>query len=210
MKKIIYIIIIFFSYLSFAQERIVFGVVLDSINNPIEGANVTIEGTLSSTKTDKKGEFSIKAKINDFIIFSFTGMETQRIIGGHSKMRIKLQDINFKYKDGPQTKIKTRSYGYNRSYGYVISKNESPKYNFKYNSVNNNYIIYTSENKKLDSLDIEFQKKYNIIYSPIEYFSNKYYKKHNKLTFNFLNKMYNTTWQNEIRKDAVDIDNFIK
>jgi hypothetical protein len=207
MKNIKLILALFLiTQLNFAQDQRAFGVVVDSINNPIEGVNILIEGTLNSTKTDENGEFSIKVKYhNDFLIFSFTGMRTERFLCVNHKMKIKLLDINFKLSEvTPGPKL-------NKSiinHGYILKKNVSPKYNFTYNSVYNNYIIYIPVNEKIDSLDNEFQKKYNILYTQVDkYYKKKYYKRHNKLTFKFLNKKYNKTWLSEIRKDAIGLEN---
>jgi len=58
---------------SFAQEKIISGVVSD-VNGPIPGANVVVKGSKVGVQTDIDGKYSIKAKEGDVLVISYTGM----------------------------------------------------------------------------------------------------------------------------------------
>lgn len=209
MKRLKLILAIFlFTQLNFAQDkRIVTGVVFDSLNKPINAVNIEIKKTGIMTKTNFKGEYSIMVHYNDTIIFSFSGMKTRNINSGFThKINVRLLGVNHVDEvltPGPQIpKMKI-----NR--GYVCKLKSSPKYNFKYNSLRNNFIVYVNLEKTKDSLDLCFEKKYNIVYVHPSYYTKRYYKKHNKLTFKYLNKKYRKIWQSEIRKDVIGINKFL-
>jgi len=59
---------------SFAQEKTVTGVVSDALG-PLGGANVVVQGTTNGTTTDFDGNYSIKAKQGDVLVFTYTGMK---------------------------------------------------------------------------------------------------------------------------------------
>lgn len=201
MKKIVYITLMFLSILSFGQERRVFGVVKDSIGEVVVGVSVIIKGTNRGTQTNIDGEYSIKATHNDTLVFSFLGMKTRIINAISPEINIVLENINHKIEVFYEPQIpKTRI-----NHGYICKLKANPKYNFKYNSLRNNFILYVNSEKTKDSFEISFEKKYNIVYVPLNNFSKRYYKKHNKLTFKYLNKKYRKIWQSEIRKDVIGI-----
>lgn len=54
------------------------GIVSDNIG-PIPGVNVIVKGSNRSTTTDLNGAYSIQAKKNDFLVFSFLGLQTQTV-----------------------------------------------------------------------------------------------------------------------------------
>src|SRR5690606_24209114 len=93
-----------------------------------------------------------------------------------------------------------------------IRNADNPKYNFDKASKSNVFIIYISElfDDNYNKEELEFQEKYNVKYSLSGGNSARYYKKFNKLTFKHLNKKYNKSWQTEIRKDAIGLDEFLK
>jgi hypothetical protein len=190
-----------FTQLNFAQERIVYGIVKDNLGT-LSGANVQIEGKNRGTSTDFDGKYSIKANSNEFLIFSYLGKKKHIIIADKIEINVELESDGIILKESYEPnllQIKNKKV----NYGDILKIKGSPKYNFTYNSLNSNYIIYIKENKKNDSLDIEFEKKFNITYCPREHFKNRYYKKHNKLTFKYLDKKYKKNWQVVIRKDAI-------
>ena len=63
--------------ISFAQERIVTGIVTDVSNQPLPGVNVLVKGTKIRTQTDFDGKFSIKASPTETVVFNFVGMKSQ-------------------------------------------------------------------------------------------------------------------------------------
>ncbi|WP_162126319.1 SusC/RagA family TonB-linked outer membrane protein [Flavobacterium phycosphaerae] len=78
--------------ISFAQERIVTGVVSDNSGLPIPGVNVLVKGTKLGTQTDFDGKFSIKASPSQTIIFNFVGMKTQEIVASSATLNVKMKD----------------------------------------------------------------------------------------------------------------------
>ncbi len=63
-----------------AQERTVRGAVTGAGDGkPIPGVSVIIKGTTQGTITDIDGNYSLKASIGDFLVFSFIGMEPTTI-----------------------------------------------------------------------------------------------------------------------------------
>jgi TonB-linked SusC/RagA family outer membrane protein len=84
LKGILTLLLAFFVQISFAQEKTVSGTVSDS-EGTLPGVNVTIKGTTSGTETDFDGNYSIKAKEGDVLIFSFIGYKTlEKTVGKSS------------------------------------------------------------------------------------------------------------------------------
>ena len=61
--------------LSFAQEKTLKGVVSED-GLPLPGVSVVIKGTTLGTQTDLDGNYSIKAKQGEVVVFSFIGLKT--------------------------------------------------------------------------------------------------------------------------------------
>lgn len=76
--------------ISFAQERVVSGVVTDNGGLPLPGVNVLVKGTKMGTQTDIDGKFSIKASPTEILIFNFVGMKSQEIVASSSTINIKM------------------------------------------------------------------------------------------------------------------------
>ncbi|WP_100615312.1 TonB-dependent receptor plug domain-containing protein [Confluentibacter citreus] len=53
------------------------GNVTDGSGTPLFGVNVIVKGTKTGTQTDSKGQYSIKAKKGNVLVYSFIGMHTQ-------------------------------------------------------------------------------------------------------------------------------------
>ncbi|MEX0988059.1 MAG: SusC/RagA family TonB-linked outer membrane protein [Bacteroidales bacterium] len=63
-----------------AQQGLITGTVVDETGALMPGVNVTIAGKTIGTITNNDGKFALDGvSIGDFIVFSFIGMETQRI-----------------------------------------------------------------------------------------------------------------------------------
>lgn len=77
---------------SFAQERIVSGVISDETGQPLPGVSVLEKSTKNGTQTDIDGKYSIKSQPNAILIFSYIGMATQEIKATTSSLNIKLKD----------------------------------------------------------------------------------------------------------------------
>jgi TonB-linked SusC/RagA family outer membrane protein len=77
---------------SFAQEKTVTGVVSDALG-PLGGANVVVQGTTNGATTDFDGNYSIKAKQGDVLVFSYTGMkQSTATVGAANKINITMQE----------------------------------------------------------------------------------------------------------------------
>ena len=70
------IIILLFNWSLASQE--IRGIIY-SDNIPLPDVNIKIRGKSEGTKSDQKGEFNLKSKKGDLIIFSHVGMETKKI-----------------------------------------------------------------------------------------------------------------------------------
>ncbi|WP_284653013.1 carboxypeptidase-like regulatory domain-containing protein [Flavobacterium terrisoli] len=78
-----------------SQEIEVSGIVKDA-TGPLPGVNIVIKGTTVYTATDFDGNFKLKAKAGDVLVFQFTGMETKEIkITNNSPLNLemKMDDI---------------------------------------------------------------------------------------------------------------------
>jgi TonB-linked SusC/RagA family outer membrane protein len=67
-----------------AQARRITGTVLDSANNPLQGATVAVRGTTRSTITNAEGNFSIDASTGEVLEISSVEYETRQITIGES------------------------------------------------------------------------------------------------------------------------------
>lgn len=217
MKNLLYLSFLILGVLSFGQERTVYGNVVSKEDGfPLPGATVIIDKTYwRGTQTDLDGNYSLKnVTPNDTLVFSYVGMKTQKIRADRDTINIVLQeDILEDIRRGYPHRLKS---GYTPAVRGVTAKDirnaDNPKYNFKKNVKNNVFVIYVSE---LSSYDFsreewEFQEKYNVKYSLSGGNSPQYFKKYNKLTFKDLNKKYKKSWQTQIRKDAIGLDEFLK
>lgn len=80
--------------ISFAQERTISGTVSDE-SGPLPGVSVLKKGTTSGTETDFDGNYSIKAKTGDVLVFSFVGMKTaERVVGSSNNISVTLETDN--------------------------------------------------------------------------------------------------------------------
>lgn len=105
MKKIriLLSISLFITLLSFGQEKTITGIVKDATGQALPGANVVVKGTQRGTQTDIDGNYSIKAKQGEVLVFSFVGCVTESITVGAAVT------YNVTLKDGP--KLEDVTYG---------------------------------------------------------------------------------------------------
>lgn len=77
----------------FAQKSMINGVVVDSKNESIIGANVLIKGTGTGTITDFDGKFSLEASPKQVLVISYIGMDPKEItVGTQKNLRIVLDE----------------------------------------------------------------------------------------------------------------------
>ena len=88
---LIFIVGLFLSVNTFAQQIVVKGIVKDTTGEPIIGANVIVKGTTNGTITDFDGNFLLNANKGDIIIISFIGYRSQEAQAAAS-MNIILKD----------------------------------------------------------------------------------------------------------------------
>jgi TonB-linked SusC/RagA family outer membrane protein len=78
--------------ISFAQDRVVSGVVTDNSGLPIPGVNVLVKGTNLGTQTDFDGKYTIKATPTQTLVFNFVGMKSQEIVASNTTLNVKMKD----------------------------------------------------------------------------------------------------------------------
>ncbi len=78
--------------ISFAQERIVTGIVTDNGGLPITGVNVLFKGTKLGTQTDFDGKYTISATPTQTLIFNYVGMKSQEIVAASTTINVKMKD----------------------------------------------------------------------------------------------------------------------
>lgn len=77
---------------SFAQERVITGVVSGDAG-VIPGVNVVVKGAKTSAQTDFDGSYSIKAKTGDVLVFSYVGMlDLTATVGTASTLNVTLNE----------------------------------------------------------------------------------------------------------------------
>ena len=95
MKKrlngILTLLLVFVVQLTFAQEKLVTGVVVDEAGLPLPGVNIVIKGTSTGTQTDFDGNYRITATPQNVLVFSFVGYSRQEVaVGGQSSINVTL------------------------------------------------------------------------------------------------------------------------
>ncbi|MEO5776267.1 MAG: SusC/RagA family TonB-linked outer membrane protein [Flavobacterium sp.] len=78
--------------ISFAQERIVTGVVSDNSGLPVPGVNVLVKGTTLGTQTDIDGKYSVNATPTQTLVFNFVGMKSQEIVASSTTINVKMAE----------------------------------------------------------------------------------------------------------------------
>ena len=85
--------IAFMCTLSCFAQNVIKGSVSDGGGEPLPGVSVAVKGTTSGTITDMDGKFSINARNNDVLIFSYVGMNTQDIkVNGQHFISVTMKD----------------------------------------------------------------------------------------------------------------------
>ena len=79
--------------LSQAQNKQISGTVTGSDGKPIAGVTVVVEGTSVGTTTNAAGAYSISARNDAKLVFSFIGMENQTIpVNGKSTINVQMKE----------------------------------------------------------------------------------------------------------------------
>ncbi|MBS9773646.1 MAG: TonB-dependent receptor [Tenacibaculum sp.] len=79
---------------TFAQDKTISGTVSDEAG-PLPGVSILKKGTTQGTETDFDGNYTIKAKTGDVLIFSFVGMETvEKKVGNSTSINVTMENDN--------------------------------------------------------------------------------------------------------------------
>jgi TonB-linked SusC/RagA family outer membrane protein len=69
-----------------AQNKPITGIVLSEDNAPLPGVSVSVQGTITATKTNADGRYSISAKPGDILNFSYVGYTSENVTVGQTGM----------------------------------------------------------------------------------------------------------------------------
>lgn len=73
------------------QDRLIQGVVLDDLGDPLPGVSILVRGTTRGTTTDIDGNFSLQVGPNAVLVVSYLGFKTQEVtVGNQSRLQIRL------------------------------------------------------------------------------------------------------------------------
>ncbi|MEO8240270.1 MAG: SusC/RagA family TonB-linked outer membrane protein [Flavobacterium sp.] len=86
------LLLVLIAQVTFAQERVVSGIVSDNSGMPLPGVTVSVKGAKTATQTDFDGKFSIKVTSTNILVFSYIGMKTQEIAASATTIVVKLKD----------------------------------------------------------------------------------------------------------------------
>lgn len=89
-KGILTLLLALVVQISFAQDKTVSGTVSDS-SGSLPGVSVVIKGTTTGSETDFDGNYSIKAKVGDVLVFSYLGYKTvEKTVGASNTINVTL------------------------------------------------------------------------------------------------------------------------
>lgn len=92
LKLLLMMLLIGYANVSWAQSS-VSGTVTDSENIPIPGVNVIVKGTNLGAATDFDGNYQIKVKQGDVLVFSYLGYQTKEITySGGATLNVSMQE----------------------------------------------------------------------------------------------------------------------
>tara|TARA_R110002073_G_scaffold40547_5_gene114964 strand:- start:68281 stop:71622 length:3342 start_codon:yes stop_codon:yes gene_type:complete len=77
----------------FAQDREVKGSIKDIAGMPLLGVNIIVEGTSTGTQSDFDGNYTINVSEGAVLLFSYIGMQTQRVVvGDRSEINVVMKE----------------------------------------------------------------------------------------------------------------------
>ena len=93
LKKFSLALAMFFCFISFAQNKTIFGIVSDEMG-PLPGATILVKGTTRGAQTDFDGKFTIQASKGETLIFSYVGYTSKQFkIGSSAEINIVLSGM---------------------------------------------------------------------------------------------------------------------
>ena len=78
--KILFLLFLLLPSLMMAQQREITGTVTDESGETLPGATIVVTGTVRGATTDDNGRYSITVSPGEELVFSFVGMNQERII----------------------------------------------------------------------------------------------------------------------------------
>lgn len=99
MKKLLFLILLFFSLAVYAQQKTLSGRVINKLAGlPLSGATVATKN--KTTVTDSSGKFSIEAAAGDSLIVSYVGMKTAGMrISSFQNFVVEMEELGTKLSD---------------------------------------------------------------------------------------------------------------
>lgn len=95
MKKIISIFVFLITIQMFSQEKIISGSITNETGDPLIGASIFIKGASKGAMTDFDGNYNLKAKVGDVLLFSYIGSTSKEVkIGKKNRIDITLTSKN--------------------------------------------------------------------------------------------------------------------
>ncbi|MES2574620.1 MAG: SusC/RagA family TonB-linked outer membrane protein [Bacteroidota bacterium] len=119
-NKFFVLFIVLVTQITFAQERVVSGVVSDNAGLPLPGVTVLIKGSKTGIQTDFDGKYSIKATPSEVLIFSYIGMNTQEITANSTTINVKLESATIELEGVVVTALGIKRS--EKTLGYAVSK----------------------------------------------------------------------------------------
>ncbi|GAK89388.1 TonB-dependent receptor [Nonlabens ulvanivorans] len=181
MKQSLLLFLFLYCSCSIAQRTIT-GTVTDDSGELILGATVLVKGINKVTTTDFDGHYSIEAKDENVLVFSFPGYKKQNILVGSQN----IIDVIF---DEELTEVVTLVHYYRKT--FAVSTN----YGFNYNTVGLGiykrlrYPFYIDLNASISS-DFNINKEFEFSLSKSLSITSFYFEigiKHEQADFNFNN-----------------------
>lgn len=126
------LLVVLMAQITFAQERVVSGVVSDNAGIPLPGVSVLVKGTKSGTQTDFDGKYSIKASPSQILIFSYIGMKNQELKANSSTINVKMVSATVELEGvvvtafGIKRKPKNLSYSVSSIKATELTENSEP------------------------------------------------------------------------------------
>jgi hypothetical protein len=93
-KIVLFVLVLLNVFVSFGQEKIITGIVTDDAGIPIPGTSILLKGTKTSISAGLNGEYSIKAKTGEKLIYNFIGKKSKSVIVHSNLINVILEDEN--------------------------------------------------------------------------------------------------------------------
>ncbi|MDQ6481087.1 TonB-dependent receptor [Dyadobacter sp. LHD-138] len=106
-SKVLVAILLISCHAAFAQSRQVSGTVFDNSGTPLPGASVQLKSTTTGTITDSNGKYTVQAKDDATLVFSYIGYIKQEALVG-TKTTI---DVTLKLEESSLSEVVVVGYG---------------------------------------------------------------------------------------------------